>query len=146
MAETNVLKPALSCHYCGHVITDPDEQADPYRNPDTDEAMCSECYREHFEFSCCWCKESDNVDVQHKMLVIEDAYDEMPEWRKGVYQIGRRPYYADGMIEMHLIQSALTWIGSVPETLHIEYYPCGHLCSECQNKITETAKAGGDDD
>ncbi len=134
-------EPPPACSYCGDEITDPEERADPRRDPNDDEVMCDDCYQEHFEFTCCWCKEYASTDVQHEMLVIEDADNEMAEYRKGVYRVVDSPYWSDGMIECNLVPSSLEWIAELPDGLHVDYYSCGHLCAECQGKIEAAVKA-----
>jgi hypothetical protein len=125
----------LSCTSCGYAITDPDEMKNPYRDEDDCE-ICSNCYHEHYEFTCCWCQEDEHVDYQHVLLVVGD--EEGAGVARGVYRIIHLPYYSDGIIEGSLVESSLERIAGVPDGLTIGYYPCGHLCRECQQKIENT--------
>jgi len=120
------------CNCCGCEL-DGEEQESPRLDADGD-PICDGCYQERYEFTCCWCEELEHIDHQHKLLVVDNAEEAgMP---RGVYEIVRKPYYADGMIEGHLYEDALKRIADVPDGLKIEWYPCGHLCKRCQGKIT----------
>jgi len=53
----------------------------------------------------------------------------------GCYRILKFPYYADGMIEGHVIKHALERVADLPDGLDTDGYPCGHLCDGCSAKI-----------
>jgi hypothetical protein len=41
------------------------------------------------------------------------------------------------MIEGIIFEDCLEWIADLPEKLHMNDCPCGHLCVECQAKVLE---------
>lgn len=126
----------ILCTYCG-VNLDSEQIQNPRTDKDGD-IMCDECYQEHYEFSCCWCQDSDHIDHQHKMLIVDD--EKSAKLPRGVYEITTIPYYCDEIITSRLYKWALNRIADVPEDLEIESYPCGHLCIECQKKIADKIK------
>jgi hypothetical protein len=116
------------CEDCGCEYDDDEEGTEEY---------CSACYSENHTYLCCFCEESeDNLDAEHKFLVVFDA--DVPtignELTPGIYRITRFPYFADGMIEAHLYSSSLERVADLPEghTENWQMYPCGHLCVACQ--------------
>lgn len=118
----------IDCTYCGN-------EAESPRLDDVDDPICFDCYHEHYEFTCCWCQEDEHQDHQHKMLVLVDPKG--AGIAVGIYRIVSLPYYADGMIEGFLFESALEHLRDLPEGIDTRGYPCGHLCRDCQKKAIE---------
>ena len=126
-----------TCTYCGedlhHYPEDPstDEDGEP---------MCEICWHEEFEFTCMWCQNYGRKEHQHNMLVIAEPESVRVlgggEVQAGVYRITDTPYYAYWITGMHLYERSLHRIADLPEDLEPDYYPCGHLCMDCQEKIT----------
>jgi len=123
----------LKCYSCGAMFNDPDEEADPYRD-DLDNPLCYDCFCDEYQFRCCSCGEWGYNEDQHKMLVVTKKTQGI---KRGVYRVVRLPYYADGMIEGIIFEDCLEWIADLPEKLHMNDCPCGHLCVECQAKVLE---------
>ena len=120
----------VTCSSCGEPL-DQCEIDDP-RNAD-DPELCDDCYREFYQFICCWCEDDDDNEYQHVLLVVfepEAIWLDLP----GIYGIDRTPYYAQSMIgPAHVWDDCLTWLGYLPGC-HADGYPCGHLCRTCQKK------------
>jgi hypothetical protein len=121
----------IECMRCGNKDHRHDDES-PYLDEDGDE-ICSDCHHELYEFTCAWCQEYADADDQHVMLVIFERTNRVAP---GVYRIGDRPYYYDGMIESGLYENALAWVSPLPSSCMQNCYPCGHLCPECVQKIT----------
>ena len=140
----------IKCTHCGEPL-DQEEAASPRRDEDGDgDILCDECWHLRYEFTCCRCEEYDHVKVQHRYLVVFEEVQGLSGMVKpGLYRISELPYWADGMIEYHFYETALERVGDVPkiarwnprtraydliETLECNY-PCGHLCSRCQEAL-----------
>ena len=57
----------------------------------------------------------------------------------GLYRILAYPVYIGSLLGgSFLCQSALTWMGYLPsDRKHAENYPCGFLCTACQQKALD---------
>lgn len=124
----------LICFDCEEELNEY-ELENPYHNSSGD-VLCDNCYREECEFLCTVCGNYENdpdESIRDAALVVWDA--DGAGVPAGFYQITQWPYYADGMIEAHLYESALRFIGPLPTDLEADdYYPCGKLCRDCQIK------------
>ncbi len=118
------------CEWCEERLTD--EEIEYPR--DSIQTICDECYHEHYEFTCCWCQEYDHVDHQHVYLILTEEFDDL---QSGIYKIVDFPYFVDGMITGWFIRSSLERICDLPDGIDTEPHPAGHLCRECQTKVTE---------
>lgn len=93
---------------------------------------------------CSLCREELHIHAGRTVLVAtgEETLDEDGESETGehglvpgCYLIKKFPYYADGMIEGHLITHALERLGGVPVDIDTDGYPVGHLCDACSAKV-----------
>lgn len=136
MCETAVDKDSL-CALCGvELKTDPGEE--PYRDED-DDAICCDCYGEHYLFACCGCRELGHIEDQHNMVVVFDADGAgLPDgWTPGLYLVTDRPYYTSAWVGAGWLHAnRLERIAEVPSKAKGDGHPCGHLCLECQHKAT----------
>lgn len=125
--EHETAQRVVACTSCGDAL-EPCEIDHP-RSPD-EPGLCDACYREFYEFTCCWCEGSEDLAYQHILLVVFDAAAagiSLP----GVYRIDRMPYYSQPAIGAgRLWEDCLTWLGFLPACQGGDY-PCGHLCRRC---------------
>jgi hypothetical protein len=119
----------IMCTSCGEELDQAERDAP--LGGEHEAALCDECYREFYEFTCCWCEDDDDDDYQHVLLVVFDAYEAciaLP----GVYRIDAMPYFSQPLIgHGRLWDNQLTWLGYLPGC-HSDGLPCGHLCRRCQ--------------
>lgn len=137
MAHTRKTKLPTECSRCGR--TDDFKELDYAADPDLKdgEPVCRDCYHECCEFECCWCCNLDEVQHQHELLCVFDSGHGVPV---GIYRIKHGPYYGGSLIgRQGIFPSAVEWLCGIPKDLDIrgQDYPCGHLCRECQKRITE---------
>ena len=119
------------CLRCGNELDD--EELDYPRKDEDGDAICDECFHEHYEFTCCWCCEYGDVKDQHNLLVV---FEEVSDVKPGIYKITERPYYICAMIgSSWLIPGSLVRIAELNPDMDGNNYPCGHLCLECQKKV-----------
>lgn len=121
------------CSYCGNDLVG-EELGNPHRDPNDDEMMCDECYQEHFEFECCRCLNYDSTEHQHDYLVV---YEQVGDVKPGIYRVISYPYHGGALIgDSWLFANSLQRIRALEEPAEDDpYYPCGHLCLECQNTL-----------
>ncbi len=129
MAEPENIDVCVTCPSCGERLSAA-EEASPRTGDDAD-VLCDACYREFYEFDCCWCEEYDDDEYQHVLLVVFDALEagvDLP----GVYRINETPYYSQPLVgQGRLWEDSLTWLGYLQACLG-DGSPCGHLCQRCQ--------------
>jgi len=143
----------IKCTHCGEPLND-EEAASPRRDEDGDVGiLCDECWHLQYEFTCCRCEEYDHVKVQHRYLVVfEKTYGLYGDVAPGLYRITRFPYHGGPIIGTPWLENgSLERIGDIPKRAmwnpisgsydRIEQvpqgnYPCGHLCSHCQEALT----------
>jgi len=131
---------AVECTRCGAEL-DEEESASPRLDSDVDDgAICDECWREHYCYTCYWCGEYEENTEQDKMLVISEECGGLPA---GIYRIKRLPYFISNYFDMWWMTECLEFIRDVPPDFDsYDDYPSGHLCAGCQKRIIE-AKSGG---
>lgn len=148
---------AVTCSWCQEEL-DEAEAAYPRRNGKDGEAICDECYHEHFELECQWCQCSDDKDREMAKgllcVVLQptpcDSYrykTPRPHWLRridnrwhmmpGVYRVVRWPVYSDNMLDAWLYADAFEWFSPLPEELQGDehWYHAGGLCRWCQWKL-----------
>lgn len=134
------------CSWCGREFRDNEQ---PYEDEEgvcgnSGDPLCYDCWNENYQFVCCWCQEHGLKKHQHKMLVVAEAdrvstlHRDVPE---GVYRITKTPYYASGIISSRLYGDAIERLTDLPEGIDTGWYPCGHLCENCQAKIEKEVHA-----
>lgn len=132
----------MICTWCGEEL---DEQERESPRTDSSGVICDACHHDVYEFTCCWCQEYGGVDVQHDMLVVAEevstgGYSEGLV-KPGVYKVLGGPYHGGPLIgDSYLFGDQLEWLAALPESIDTGMFPCGHLCQQCQQRITQTAE------
>lgn len=122
---------ARTCTSCEEAL-DQAEIDDPLGGKDSAH-LCDDCYRELYQYECCWCEEDDDNEHQAAVLVVFDPAA-MLIALPGLYRIDCTSYYSQPLIGPgRLWEDALTWLGYLP-ACHADGYPCGYLCRRCQRK------------
>jgi hypothetical protein len=131
-----MLAQATDCSRCGNKLEYPE---DPDLDRDDNEPICSECYHDQYEFTCCCCCEYGDVADQHNMLIVfEELYSHGATRTvgPGIYRILGGPYYGGPLIGSGwLYGDRLERVADVNPDMDGEGYPCGHLCLGCQEKV-----------
>lgn len=132
MSFISLLNASVPCINCEHLIPD-NEMEHVSRDPDGD-PICDECYYDRYHFRCSLCEEYEHNRHQHNVMVVYED-DVIQEQGPGLFQIVDLPYYADGMIEGYVIESAVKRVGPLPKGAQSSCgYPAGHLCRRCVKK------------
>ena len=123
----------FACSNCEEVC---EEDGDLRYCPHEAADFCDVCF-DDTHFTCCVCSESDCDSVQHEMVVIFDPEIVSGEGiTAGVYKV-MGTYFAQPIIGIGRIWgSAIERVADLPEDADSAGYPAGHLCRECQERIT----------
>jgi hypothetical protein len=117
-----------TCTMCEDTFTlDTDEV--PAESPDG-EVLCDDCECEHYHYACTWCGDCEDLEEQHRAVVVWDAA-EAGVALPGLYLVRTTPYYWTRILESGLNPHAVEWQGSLPPCPWDDPYPCGHLCRSC---------------
>lgn len=127
------------CTNCGSTL-EPDEEESPRENKNGD-IVCDRCYEDQYQHLCPICEEYFDEDFDQKispkhMIITRQA--EMNHVAKaGLYEIVSLPFYADGMIEAHLFDSAINRQGDLPKDLDEDnlHYSLYFVCEDCVEKM-----------
>jgi hypothetical protein len=134
---TIATEPELKCIWCEEPLS-AEELERPRRVEEGDasagEPICDECYQDEYQFICDLCLNSGHVDDQHNFLLVFDVEGTGLE-QTGLYRITRCHYYLNAMIWGYVFAHAVERIGDLPHGAERGFYPCGHLCADCQKKI-----------
>lgn len=131
---------------CGYIRVNGPVPAPFADSIDGETFWCASC-KDHLPYDdghrCGGCGEHHHVHKGTTVLVAagevehdEDGEAEIGEHGlvPGSYLIKEFPYYADGMICGHIIESALEHIGDAPDGVDFDGYECAHLCDSCSAK------------
>lgn len=127
--------PATECSYCGDDISHVWEETNfgPATDPNDGQAVCDDCFHEHFEFNCIRCGNSESDEDQHRYLLI---LEECGGLQPGIYAVTRRPYFTSNYFDMWWNKGALTYLRAADGNYYNEGdYPSGHLCSGCRSEM-----------
>ncbi len=122
------------CDWCGNELDEEEREAP--RLTAEKKPICDDCHHKEYEFTCCWCEEYGDNEVQHKILVVfvptSASYGDKVQ--PGVYEITGGPYWTSDYFSSWLDKNNLKRMCSLPEDLQEDdpYYPVGHLCEGCQ--------------
>jgi hypothetical protein len=85
------------CEWCGEELTQ-----EEINEPVAGQAICEDCYHEHYEFTCSRCCNYEHIDCQHCWLVVFEPIDDFDkrdsEIQPGIYEIVDYPYYGGMML------------------------------------------------
>jgi hypothetical protein len=130
---------SVECRWCGKNL-DWEEAENPRRDGDGD-PICDNCWHDYYEFTCCWCQNYDEIQHQNYLAIVEPTRSEYGVLGIGIYKIIDAPYFGGPLIgQGYLFADSLEFAAKLPDGIDTNGYPCGHLCRECQCKITATAK------
>lgn len=124
--------PPTDCDLCGKRLSQEEYENPVVRDGDT---LCDDCETEHYKFTCSWCEDYKDQEVQHRYIVVFDAQEAGVDLA-GLYRIDAYPYYTSGLIgSSWLHPGAVTWLGFLATlTENLDGFPCGHLCQACQTR------------
>ena len=141
--------PELSpCAYCGGqqypTMVGADWVEPLVESPEDGHPICMDCYHEYYEDTCCLCEDyflKPEWSDEPEFFVIgiaslEDWKIDSRRLRPGIYEIVGHPFYASGIIEMHLYYENFRRIGNLfPHRIHdFDGYPMGVICPDCAER------------
>jgi hypothetical protein len=126
----------MECATCGNEL-DEGEVESPYVDEDGN-PICDYCY-DDTTFTCGCCEERESLNSRGRIGGLFVSTDEtatgIPD---GIYEVVEHPFYADGMIEMHLYKDAVRKLSDDTRGIVTDPYPMAFLCEECAKKIRLT--------
>jgi hypothetical protein len=137
----------LACTYCSRELND-EERESPQFDADGD-ALCDECYDEHFRDYCGRCDErvdTSDLDTSPGQLIgiWNTAPASVGDLAPGYYRIKRRPFFVDWMVGGHFYSDALEFVSKLDEQGETQakeaMHFAGPLCSKCRASL---ANVGG---
>lgn len=134
----------MICDQCGDEILD----EEPFE--EDGETLCTDCWHDEYQFTCCGCEEYGYIADQHNFVVVFEECGVEP----GLYCVKEKPYFTSAMIGSGWLHSSalelvvplpIRWLAYKSATGKEIYrelttkdgdgFPCGHLCIECQMAI-----------
>lgn len=132
-ADTNI-----ECTMCGNRLNN--YEVDDPRTNDQGGLVCDDCYREHYTFECCLCREDDETTHQHNMVVVFNDLAGVPV---GTYRVTGYPYYSCSILgDGEILPFRVERIGDVPNGAESDDCWCGHLCRDCQANMAISEQPG----
>lgn len=116
-------EPELYCDSCGRKLEDREEIRDESLSPRVEgEITCDDCYHREYCDRCVVCDDIMRKEDTKYVLFAE----EFQGIATGCYEF-IRPWYASGVIEMHIFPRTLTKI----RELHSDEENSGYVCATC---------------
>ena len=140
------IKDMKLCTDCGYIL-EPDEEKSPRRDEGGD-IVCDRCYDDRYQHMCPVCEEhfyeDYNQKISPKHFIITRQAEECHVAKAGFYEVIELPFYADGIIESQLFDSAINRLGDLPkdldeDNLHFSLY---FICEDCVKKMLENNHPG----
>lgn len=120
----------LYCSTCGEKLTDAEEIAEETECPRIPgEIVCDDCWFDEYCDRCVLCDDYIREEDTEYVLIVEEFQGTLP----GCYKF-RRPWYADGMIEMYIYRHALTKVRDLLPGEDGDDSVSGYVCEECALK------------
>jgi len=124
-----------TCTMCGELLNDQEIEG-PERD-DAGDAICDECYHEHYTFDCSLCQEEGETKDQHNMIVVFNEAAGVPV---GTYKVTDYPYYICSILgDGEILPFRVERIADVPDGAESDDHWCGHLCRCCQEDINQSS-------
>lgn len=103
---------------------------------DGDTIWCETCQdripEDDDTYTCALCGEQAHEHGVGQVLVVGDEDEAGVE--AGLYQVKRAPYYTSSLIGGGYIhENAVQRLGDAPDGVHLDGYPCGHICDACRD-------------
>ena len=128
----------MICEHCEKEL-DEEEQEAP-REDKAGNIICDKCFDEKYMFTCAICEELFEEDFSKRIspqyLFISEYAGEDLNISPGIYEIIAYPFFADGVIEIHIFTSALRRVANVPPSVNEseQYGDIFYVCKECVGK------------
>lgn len=124
------------CSSCEGVLCG-DEIESPRKDKDGS-ILCDECYDEKYEHNCPICEEyfyeDLDAEITPKYLMVLEKVGDTVGLTAGIYEIISYPFFADGIIEMHIFKDAVKRICDNPPDIE-DCYTLYYICDECAAKL-----------
>lgn len=117
----------LYCSTCGEKLAADDEIAEETESPRIQgEIVCDNCWFHEYCDRCVLCDNYTREENTGYVLMTDEFQGVLP----GCYKF-RRPWYANGMIEMHIFPHSLTKVRDLLPSEDNDDVVSGYVCEEC---------------
>jgi hypothetical protein len=130
----------MKCTLCEEEL-DEEEIESPRKDRDGD-IICDKCFDDRYSYHCPICEEMFSEDFSVKIspkypLIAEYASEDI-DIDSGIYEILSYPFYADGVIEIHIFKSAVKRISGLPNDLDEDdlWSDIYYVCDDCIKKMS----------
>ncbi len=138
MDKTKSIKEIQNCNSCGDELEE--EEIESPRKDKDGSILCDECYEDKYQHHCPVCEEFFYEDLEAKIspkyLMILPSVGENVGLDAGIYEIVSYPFFADGIIELHIYKSAVKWICDIPSDIE-DCYTLYYICDDCKTKLEQ---------
>ena len=124
---------------CGYgEESDLQETESPYTN---DDAICDPFIEEKYSYTCPICGEAFDEDfferTSPQYLLVTEYASEKLNINSGVYEILSYPSLVNGLVEMHLFESAVKRISDLPNDIDEDnlWSDIYYVCDKCVGKM-----------
>lgn len=127
------------CTNCGSTLEPDEEEAS--RKDENGKIVCDQCFDDKYQHLCPICEEYFWEDYNKKIspthLIVTKQAEENHVSKAGFYEIVSLPFYADGIIEAHLFESAVNKLSDLPTDFDDSdlHYPLYFICESCAEKM-----------
>ena len=116
-------EPELYCSGCGRKLEDSDEIEEETTSPRVEGRItCDDCFHDEYCDTCVICDDYIRKESTKYVLFADEFQGVLP----GCYEF-RRPWFADGMIEMTIFTGALTKVRNLRDGEE----DSGYVCNSC---------------
>jgi len=124
------------CSSCGDDLDG--EEIDSPRHDKDGTILCDECFEDKYTHRCPICEklyeEDVDAEITRKYIMVLPNVGENVGLTVGIYEIISYPFFADGIIEMHIFKNAVKRICDNPPDIE-DCYTLYYLCNECVAKL-----------
>lgn len=123
------------CSSCGDDLDG--EEIEAPRHDKDGTILCDKCFEDKYTHLCPICEdfydEDLNAKITPKYLMVLKSVGENVGLTAGIYEIISYPFFADGIIEMHIFKGAVKRICDNPPDIK-NCYTLYYVCNECVAK------------
>ena len=116
------------------------EEAESPRVDEENHILCDRCFKDKYSHLCPLCEETFDKDFSEKIspkhILITEYAAKNIGLNPGIYEITSYPWFADGMIEIQIYESAIKKIAELPGDFNEGDFVADihYVCEDCAEK------------
>ena len=134
----------MTCTICEDELNS--EETESPRTDKDGRIICDHCFEEKYSHLCPLCEEIFDEDfsesISPKYLLITEYASKELGFDPGLYEILSYPFFADGIVEIHLFGSSIKKIAGLPSDFNEDnlYSDICYVCEDCVKKLVISEK------